>query len=308
MQALGTASADQSKSFDNDNAIQMDETDDPSNVETPPEKPPAEQGEDIEMPDSSLQPDLNASDSRLDTKAMIGARTQVDMSETDEHRQNDSEDELDDVHDQLTNTHLSTDEDLEGLSIADARKMWAEHEARTRTMAIVLSEHLRLILNPTQATKMRGDFRTGKRLNIKKIIPYIASSYKRDKIWMRRAIPSKRSYQIMLAIDDSESMTERESKNLAFDTLALVAKGMAMLEVGEVCVVGFGEEINVAHDFSIPYTSEAGAEILRQFTFAQSKTDVRKLLQESITIFREARMRATGSASDLWQLQLIISD
>jgi midasin len=155
---------------------------------------------------------------------------------------------------------------------------------------------------------MRGDFRAGKRLNIKKIIPYIASSYKRDKIWMRRAIPSKRSYQVMLAIDDSESMTERESKNLAFDTLALVAKGMAMLEVGEVCVVGFGEEINVAHDFGLPYTSEAGAEILRQFTFAQSKTDVRKLLQESISLFREARMRATGSASDLWQVQLIISD
>jgi midasin len=239
---------------------------------------------------------------------MIGPAMQVNTSEAEQQRHRDEEDEIRDVDDQLTNTHLSKDEQLDMLTIADARKKWAEHEARTRTMAIVLSEHLRLILNPTQATKMRGDFRTGKRLNIKKIIPYIASSYKRDKIWMRRAIPSKRSYQIMLAIDDSESMTERESKNLAFDTLALVAKGMSMLEIGEVCVVGFGEEINVTHDFDLPYTSEAGAEILRQFTFTQSKTDVRKLLQESISLFREARMRATGSASDLWQVQLIISD
>ncbi|KAJ0288619.1 hypothetical protein COL922a_014298, partial [Colletotrichum nupharicola] len=66
-----------------------------------------------------------------------------------------------------------------------------------------LDEQLRLILAPTLATKLRGDFRTGKRLNIKRIIPYIASQYKRDKIWMRRSVPSKRNYQIMLAVDDS---------------------------------------------------------------------------------------------------------
>jgi hypothetical protein len=36
---------------------------------------------------------------------------------------------------------------------------------------------------------------------IKRIIPYIASQYKRDKIWMRRSIPSKRNYQIMLAVE-----------------------------------------------------------------------------------------------------------
>jgi midasin len=308
MQALGTASAEQTKSLNDDNAVPMDEGDDPEADRTEPEKTIPEDGEDVEMQDSSLQPDLNASDSRLDRNAMIGPPMQMDMSEVEQQQQRDEEDQIRDVDDQLTNTHLSKDAQGNMLTIVEARTLWAEHEARTRTMAIVLSEHLRLILNPTQATKMRGDFRAGKRLNIKKIIPYIASSYKRDKIWMRRAIPSKRSYQIMLAIDDSESMTERESKNLAFDTLALVAKGMAMLEVGEVCVVGFGEEINVAHDFGLPYTSEAGAEILRQFTFAQSKTDVRKLLQESISLFREARMRATGSASDLWQVQLIISD
>jgi midasin len=308
VQALGTASAEQTKPFNDDNAVPMDEADDPQADQTRPENTAPEESEDVEMQDSSLQPDLSASDTRLDKNAMVGPRMQNDMSEIEQQQQIDEEDEIRDVDDQLTNTHLSKDEQLNILAIADARKLWAEHEARTRTMAIVLSEHLRLILNPTQATKMRGDFRTGKRLNIKKIIPYIASSYKRDKIWMRRAIPSKRSYQIMLAIDDSESMTERQSKDLAFDTLALVAKGMSMLEVGEVCVVGFGEEINVAHEFGLPYTSEAGAEILRQFTFTQSKTDVRKLLQESIRLFREARMRATGSASDLWQVQLIISD
>jgi len=31
-----------------------------------------------------------------------------------------------------------------------------------------------------------GDFKSGKRLNLKKIIGYIASNYNKDKIWLRR--------------------------------------------------------------------------------------------------------------------------
>src|SRR6201996_6360807 len=48
--------------------------------------------------------------------------------------------------------------------------------------------------------------------------------------------------------------------------------------------------------------------MVQQFTFSQGKTNMQKLLSESITLFREARMKGTGSSSDLWQLQLIISD
>ena len=35
---------------------------------------------------------------------------------------------------------------------------------------------------------------------------------------------------------------------------------------------------------------------------------MRRLLSESIEMFRAARIKAAGSASELWQLQLIISD
>ena len=216
-------------------------------------------------------------------------------------------DALDDVDQQLVDTHLSVAE-VEEMTADESRSLWAEHETSTRNLALVLTEHLRLILQPTRATKMRGDFRTGKRLNIKRIIPYIASSYKRDKIWMRRSIPSKRSYQIMLAIDDSKSMSESNSRALAFETLALVSKSMSMLEVGELCVVGFGEHVTIAHDFSTPFTSEAGAEVFKHFTFAQSRTNVRRMLSETIEHFRAARLKSVGASSELWQLQIIISD
>ena len=41
---------------------------------------------------------------------------------------------------------------------------------------------------------------------MRKVIPYIASQFRKDKIWLRRTKPSKRQYQIMLAVDDSSSM------------------------------------------------------------------------------------------------------
>ena len=50
----------------------------------------------------------------------------------------------------------------------------------------------RLILEPTKVAKLQGDFRTGKRLIMRKIIPYIASQFKKDIIWLRRVEPKKR--------------------------------------------------------------------------------------------------------------------
>lgn len=46
------------------------------------------------------------------------------------------------------------------------------------------------------------------------VIPYIASQFRKDKIWLRRTKPSKREYQIVLAIDDSSSMADNHSKEV----------------------------------------------------------------------------------------------
>ena len=156
---------------------------------------------------------------------------------------------------------------------------------------------------------MRGDFRTGKRLNIKRIIPYIASNFKRDKIWMRRSVPSKRVYQILLAVDDSKSMSESQSGYLALETLALVTKSLSMLEAGEMCILSFGTDVRVAHPFDRPFSADAGPAAFQYFNFQQPRTDVKKLLHSSLALFHEARQKsARTGATDLWQLQLIVSD
>jgi midasin len=49
------------------------------------------------------------------------------------------------------------------------REVWVRCEALTAGLVGELTEQLRLILEPTLASKLQGDYRTGKRINMKKV-------------------------------------------------------------------------------------------------------------------------------------------
>jgi midasin len=120
----------------------------------------------------------------------------------------------------------------------------------------------------------QGDYRTGKRLNMKKIIPYIASEFRKDKIWLRRTKPNQRKYQVVLAIDDSRSMAERRCGHVALEAMTLICRAMARLEVGEVGVVSFGEcgNVRALHPLGTPFTDAAGPGLVAHFKFLQENT------------------------------------
>ncbi|KAF9454871.1 midasin [Macrolepiota fuliginosa MF-IS2] len=193
-----------------------------------------------------------------------------------------------------------------------AEHMWRLYESMTHDLAYVLCEQLRLILEPTLATRLKGDFRTGKRLNMKKIIPYIASDYTKDKIWLRRTKPSQREYQVLIAIDDSRSMAESHSIHLAYQTLALISKALSRLEAGDIAIAKFGGSVDILHGFDQgPFTDQAGTQIVNAFTFKQKSTNVLSLVDISLKLLERARERrsmSSASAADLWQLEIIISD
>ena len=307
-QALGQASEEQAQTLDQSKGVESDVK--PSDNEVLPDVSEEQQ----ELPENTLedamQVDQEAAPTDGRTGAMIPGDSQMAPTSGAPGQQAANE-ELDGVDAHLAEIHLSSS--LPAQTPADeARRLWSHYESATNDLSLALTEQLRLILAPTLATKLRGDFRTGKRLNIKRIIPYIASQYKRDKIWMRRSIPSKRNYQIMLAVDDSKSMLESGSGQLAFETLALVAKSLSMLEAGDLCVLGFGNEehVRVAHEFGTPFSSEAGSQVFQHFSYQQTGTNVRKLIADSIALFREAKYKRSpaGANADLWQLELIISD
>jgi midasin len=147
---------------------------------------------------------------------------------------------------------------------------------------------------------------------MKKIIPYIASDYTKDKIWLRRTKPSQREYQVLIAIDDSRSMAESHSIHLAYQTLALISKALSRLEAGDIAIARFGGTVDILHNFNQgPFTDQAGTQVVSAFTFKQKSTNVLALVDTSLKVLESARERrsiSSASAAELWQLEIIISD
>lgn len=195
-----------------------------------------------------------------------------------------------------------------GSDPREAQDMWRNYSMLTRDLAFTLCEQLRLILEPTLATKLKGDYRSGKRLNMRKIVSYIASEFKKDKIWMRRTKPSKRTYQVMISIDDSRSMAESHSVQMAFESLTIISKALTQLEVGDICITSFGEDVKLIHPFESVFSDESGADVIRSFSFSQEVTDVKLLMDQSLSILQTARSKQSLNTGDLWQLQVILSD
>ncbi len=144
---------------------------------------------------------------------------------------------------------------------------------------------------------------------MKKVIPYIASQFRKDKIWLRRTKPSKRQYQIMIAIDDSESMQSNGAGRLALEALTTLCKALTQLEVGQIAVVSFGEDVRLLHPFDQPFTEQAGAYTLSSFTFKQTKTQWPRFLETAVSLLDHAKADSPASAGDeSLQLMFVISD
>ena len=183
----------------------------------------------------------------------------------------------------------------------EGRRRWEEVLSKTREGSAELCEQLRLVLEATVAAKMRGDFRTGKRLNMRKIIPFIASGFRKDKIWMRRVQPDQRNYQIFLAIDNSQSMRNNTGE-MALESVSLITQALNLLGIGELCVAKFGSNTEIIHPFGEQWNDESGANLIDSFDFNEDKTNIPDLLESSIEYL------SSVSKSGSMQLCFIISD
>lgn len=72
---------------------------------------------------------------------------------------------------------------------------------------------------------------------MRRVIPYIASHFRKDRIWLRRTKPAKREYHIAVAIDDSSSMCDNQSKELAFESLALVSQVINISRINNIYIL-----------------------------------------------------------------------
>ena len=212
-----------------------------------------------------------------------------------------------DFPDSQTRTEVSLIEDQQvaGISSAEtseARARWARIQGETYTLALRLCEKLRLVMEPLVASKLRGDYRTGKRINMKRVIGYIASGYRKDKIWLRRTKPAKRNYRVLLAVDDSESMLKCGTGEMALRAMATLAVGMSQLEIGELGVASFGDDMKLLHPFDQPFTSESGVDVVKNFKFDQPRTRTALCVESALSV-----LDTPGDAESV-QLMFLISD
>ncbi|KAI3766421.1 hypothetical protein L2E82_16478 [Cichorium intybus] len=197
-----------------------------------------------------------------------------------------------------------------------ATVLWRKYELQTTRLSQELAEQLRLVMEPTLASKLQGDYKTGKRINMKKVIPYIASHYRKDKIWLRRTRPNKRNYQVVIAVDDSLSMSVNNCGKVAIEALVTVCRAMSQLEVGNLAVASYGKKGNIQllHDFDQPFTGESGVKMLSSLTFKQENTikdepmvDLLKYINNKLdSAVMSARL--PSGQNPLEQLVLIIAD
>ena len=103
------------------------------------------------------------------------------------------------------------------------------------------------------------------------MVAYIASHFRKDKIWLRRTRPDKRQYQVVIAIDDSRSMGENGCGTFAMEAVSLLARALGRLEVGELSVVRFGGAgaTTPLHPLDRPFTEADGPRVLSQLCFDQ---------------------------------------
>uniref|UniRef100_A0A1I7TDS8 Midasin n=2 Tax=Caenorhabditis tropicalis TaxID=1561998 RepID=A0A1I7TDS8_9PELO len=206
------------------------------------------------------------------------------------------------ITDDQENQSADGSEEVEHSRMNDkADEQWAAMSRTVGMLAAELAENLRLILEPQRANKMQGDYRSGKRLNMRRLIPYIASEYRKDRIWMRRTKRAQREYQILIAVDDSESMNENGIHQSTCESVCIVEDALRRCDAGRVSVCSFGADVKTIVPFG-EASASSSIEMLKQMTFSQKKTDLLSLLKTAKHQLNEIRTPTSE------QMLIVISD
>ncbi|KII68692.1 Midasin [Thelohanellus kitauei] len=220
-------------------------------------------------------------------------------------------------HRDLYSNNLSVNQEFNIHQLSASDELFDKYESQVQemddTFGVIsenqllvcnLCEKLRMVLEPTKKIKFSGNYKTGKKINIRKIIPFIASKYTRDKIWLRRNKPSHREYQVIIAIDDSASMKDNNSRKIALESLFTISAAFKMLEIGKVAVLSFGAAVKTLLDFDEPVSDEI-KQHWNNLEFHQKATNINSLLQ-----FCQAKFKSLplNRESILERLCIIISD
>ena len=121
----------------------------------------------------------------------------------------------------------------------------------SQNQIIKLTSLLKTILTPNLQSKLIGNYKTGKRLNMKKIISFIASNYRQDKIWLRRTLPYNRDYYITISIDNSLSMKQNNIGYYALQSMLILVKSLQKVGIDNLSLFGITDDCVELYDYNI---------------------------------------------------------
>lgn len=111
---------------------------------------------------------------------------------------------------------------------------------------------------------------------MKRVVEYMATEYRKDKIWLRRTKPNKLDYQVMLAVDNSSSMNDNHCMELIYETICTLCNAFYLLEVGQFGLMSFDEKVNVWHELGEQFRIETN--ILLQINFKDDRTKIAEVI------------------------------
>ena len=209
----------------------------------------------------------------------------------------------------LTSTITTFNQWMKSTSSSDALSLLSQFESISQTQILKLTELLKIALEPNKQTKLRGNYKTGKRLNMKKIINFIASNYRQDKIWLRRTLPHERDYYITIAIDDSLSMKEHNLGFFALQSMIILSSALSKVNIAKISVCSIENEMHLLNSFDESLSKEKLAYILSHFKFNFSSNSsydfaMMNFMAQSIKMIESASF----SGSMVNQIVFILSD
>ena len=140
----------------------------------------------------------------------------------------------------------------------------------SQNQIIKLTSLLKTVLTPNLQSKLVGNYKTGKRLNMKKIISFIASNYRQDKIWLRRTLPYNRDYYITISIDNSLSMKQNNIGYYALQSMLILVKSLQKVGIDNLSLFGITDDCVELYDYNIEKSminNEKIKNILNYFKF-----------------------------------------
>jgi len=145
---------------------------------------------------------------------------------------------------------------------------------------------------------------------MKRIIGFIASNYRKDRIWLRRAEPTDRNYQIHLAMDDTKSMGINRVGSEALKGLMALGLALSRLNI-KLSVSRIRDRMTVLTNFDELFTEESCRRITDEFQFSYEDVNshnlaMAKFMSDSVQYLKEESIKNTSN--ELHQICFILSD